>query len=150
MLVTFYCAAFCWISLFGIPQCSELCFCWLAVWQWQWYVVLKSALCHLAGMLHYIDVTETEKWSRRRNDSIAVVPQYVFSLWLTMTGRWSDRIEEEKGERIRRWQKDGCGFTLQTLHGYCRGKMCFDDWNASVKVRAGVLWLSHFIDNYII
>lgn len=83
-------------------------FCWLAAGQWQWQAVLKSGLYHLNGMLHYIDGTDIEKGVRHWNGSVAVLPQYVFSLLWVMARRWSDHVKEENRERKRRWQKDGC------------------------------------------
>ena len=92
-------AAFCWITPFSIPQSSELCFlltCSVTV-----FGCVQVSSVEFSITAH---VTETERVSRHWNDSIAVVPQYVFSLWWVMAERWSDHVEEQKGkEMTERW-----------------------------------------------
>lgn len=60
----------------------------------------SSHYCQLSGMLHFIEVTETEKWSRHWNDSVAVLPQCI----VTVCSEWSHwRKERRKEKEMTDW-----------------------------------------------
>lgn len=108
----------------------------------------NDRLCQLSGMLHYIDVTETQKWSRHWNYSM--LPQYVLTgcgdLWQ------SDHIEGDNGVSTRRWHV--LWFSSQTLHGCCQRKVS-SGWlplyrrrNLRENVEVTISGV-HFIDDYL-
>lgn len=89
----------CWTSLYGIPLCSEWCFCWLAAWHG-----------HLSGILHYINMTETQKWSRHWNDSVDVLPQCVCGeLW-----------QKDAVISLQRRMERGNHMTKMDVNSFCR------------------------------